>query len=149
MAPHFISAILKSARDEMEAIQESIGSLLVIGIVLGIPIAMVFIVGSYLYWAGRSDPLNTWNRAGRLRGFGPDGTHYRGQQPRCWQMKHCPPERRGACAANTHPDLPCWQAAKIANGGRIKAECTNCELFLSPWEPAKSGSGTGPRSKAA
>jgi hypothetical protein len=49
----------------------------------------------------------------------------------CWDVKQCPPAMREQCAAYKRPDLPCWLALQAA-GGKVRAECADCELYTKP-----------------
>jgi hypothetical protein len=46
----------------------------------------------------------------------------------CWKINNCSPERRAACNAYAHPDLPCWQVFR-ANDGRLLETCIGCNVF--------------------
>ncbi|MCI0475925.1 MAG: hypothetical protein L0Y55_06730 [Anaerolineales bacterium] len=46
----------------------------------------------------------------------------------CWDAKQCDPTARAQCAATKRPDLPCWLALQTA-GGKVRAECADCELY--------------------
>jgi hypothetical protein len=49
----------------------------------------------------------------------------------CWEVKHCDPTARAQCTAPQRPDLPCWLALQAA-GGKVRAECADCELYNQP-----------------
>lgn len=49
----------------------------------------------------------------------------------CWDAKQCDPTARAQCAAPKRPDLPCWLALQTA-GGKVRAECADCELYNQP-----------------
>ncbi|HLF27633.1 MAG TPA: hypothetical protein VJG32_14960 [Anaerolineae bacterium] len=48
--------------------------------------------------------------------------------PRCWETRHCPPERMAACPAYAQPDVACWQVFRSASG-RLKEDCLDCAVF--------------------
>ena len=49
----------------------------------------------------------------------------------CWDVKQCDAATRAQCAAYQRPDLPCWLALQ-ATGGRVRAECADCEMYARP-----------------
>ena len=49
----------------------------------------------------------------------------------CWDVKQCASAMREQCAAYNRPDLPCWLALQAA-GGKVRAECADCELYSKP-----------------
>ncbi len=49
----------------------------------------------------------------------------------CWDVKQCDSITREKCAAYKRPDLPCWLALQAA-GGKVRAECADCELYTKP-----------------
>src|SRR3989304_2128078 len=115
----------------MGFVQSSIDSALAVVVILGLPIVILFVVGWYIHWVGRRRSLLA--SSGRARGAS-RSLHSRskqGPQPRCWEIKQCPARAREDCPARRYPHLSCWQAEKITHGGRIKAECPSCPLFLS------------------
>ena len=110
--------------------QNSIGgpveTLVAIAAQLGLPVVLLFAVGCGLCWANRQ--FRATVVAGSTDGGRqPQSCH----GPRCWEIKGCSAEDRQSCRADEYPELPCWQAAKLACGGRLKAECPACQLFLS------------------
>jgi len=46
----------------------------------------------------------------------------------CWEVLQCPPERREACPAHTHRDIPRWVAIGLGKNGRISEVCVNRTL---------------------
>lgn len=48
--------------------------------------------------------------------------------PRCWEVRHCPPERMADCPARAQPDTPCWQVFRGADG-QLKEACLDCDVF--------------------
>lgn len=52
--------------------------------------------------------------------------HHEAAPRHCWDILHCPPEKRGACSAYTRRDIPCWVAIGLGKGGRISEVCVNC-----------------------
>jgi len=47
----------------------------------------------------------------------------------CWEILHCPPEKREACPGYAHRDLPCWVAIGLGKGERISEVCVNGTLL--------------------
>ncbi len=116
---------------------------LAVTVQLGVPVAVLFLIGYLAYLeGGRRDPRTARPGAG-ARGQaspGADGLGTGAGRPmavgagnwrQCWQVKRCRPERRQSCPACRNAGLPCWQARKAACG-RLEADCIDCELFLAP-----------------
>lgn len=47
----------------------------------------------------------------------------------CWEILHCPPEKRQACPSYVHRDLPCWVAIGLGKGGQASEVCVNGTLL--------------------
>lgn len=108
------------------SIQGPVESLMLIAAQLGLPVVLLFAVGCGLCWANRQ-----LGATGAARNTGGGHKPQPCHGPRCWEIKGCSAEDRQSCRADEYPPLPCWQAAKLACGGRLKAECPDCQLFLS------------------
>ncbi len=46
----------------------------------------------------------------------------------CWEVLHCPPERRETCPAYARRDIPSWVAIGLGKGGRVSEVCVNRTL---------------------
>ena len=46
----------------------------------------------------------------------------------CWEINQCAPERRAACPSYQHPDVPCWEHYRAANGD-LGPNCLDCAVF--------------------
>lgn len=53
------------------------------------------------------------------------------QLAHCWETKQCDITQRAQCPSYKRPDLPCWLALQAA-GGKVRAECADCELYAPP-----------------
>ena len=49
-------------------------------------------------------------------------------QTPCWEIRRCSEERRAACPAYQHNELPCWQIMRRATG-RMPPACLDCHVF--------------------
>lgn len=58
--------------------------------------------------------------------------------PGCWKLRNCPEERKARCSAYAHPDVPCWQVFRAADG-RLLERCLSCEVFRQAPAPMISG----------
>ncbi len=47
---------------------------------------------------------------------------------RCWEFRHCPPERVVSCPAYLDQSMPCWQKLRDQNGN-LQECCLACQLF--------------------
>jgi hypothetical protein len=56
---------------------------------------------------------------------------------RCWEIKHCPPERVVSCPAYLDQSSPCWQYFRDRNGN-LQERCLACELFQHAALPTSS-----------
>lgn len=103
---------------------------LVLAAKLGLPVAVLFALGYALY---RRYPRLTPRGAGWLpylaTGRSPGGGY--GRPRPCWEVRACPREMREGCPAFQQPEMPCWQAIKVASGGHIDSRCFECSLLLS------------------
>ena len=43
----------------------------------------------------------------------------------CWEVLHCPPQKREACPAHVRRDVPSWVAIGLGKGGQISEACVN------------------------
>jgi hypothetical protein len=94
---------------------------------LGLPLA----VTALLVWALRKLDAR-WQREARMA--------YTSQMESalalpCWEVNHCPPERRAVCPALAHPEIPCWQHFRDRQG-HLKEACLTCTVFRSAPAPA-------------
>lgn len=46
----------------------------------------------------------------------------------CWQANDCPPEQQAKCSASAHPEIPCWQHFRNADG-TLQERCLLCKVF--------------------
>jgi len=46
----------------------------------------------------------------------------------CWDVKHCSAESIAHCTAYAHPETPCWQHFRQADG-LLQERCLGCEVF--------------------
>jgi hypothetical protein len=53
----------------------------------------------------------------------------------CWKINGCPPENRSKCRAFAHPELPCWQVLRAADG-QLQELCLGCQVFRTAPVPA-------------
>lgn len=54
----------------------------------------------------------------------------------CWEIKHCPPEKRDQCSAYVDNTGPCWERASSVCAREL-SECQNCEVFIKAMREAK------------
>ncbi|HEX9779052.1 MAG TPA: MerR family transcriptional regulator [Geopsychrobacteraceae bacterium] len=47
----------------------------------------------------------------------------------CWEINHCPPEKRDACSAFVDNTIPCWERDDLACA-REPGRCQNCDFFI-------------------
>ncbi len=47
---------------------------------------------------------------------------------RCWEVKHCPPEKVVGCPAYLDQGTPCWQQFRDRSG-HLQERCLACQLF--------------------
>ncbi len=47
----------------------------------------------------------------------------------CWEMLHCPPEKRETCPAYARRDVPSWVAIGLGKGGQVNEVCVNSTLL--------------------
>ena len=47
----------------------------------------------------------------------------------CWEVLHCPSQKRDACPVYARRDIPGWVAKGLAEGGQISPEASNCTLL--------------------
>ncbi len=48
--------------------------------------------------------------------------------PGCWEFNKCDPKARAQCKAYTHPETPCWQVFRSAEG-LLQEKCLGCKVF--------------------
>jgi hypothetical protein len=48
-------------------------------------------------------------------------------QPKCWQIRRCPPEQRQTCPAYSRPDAYCWEV--FQPNGRPAEKCLKCTVW--------------------
>ncbi len=107
---------------------------LVVGIELGIPVAMLFGVGYSLYRRRPRQQLEHSRSQAPYQGSKPGSAERAAAAPlHCWEMRACPAEVKEGCPAFHQPDMPCWKAVKQASGDCIQARCFECSLLLS-WQ---------------
>ena len=46
----------------------------------------------------------------------------------CWDMRDCPPEKRGKCQAISRPGVPCWLTMQLVDG-HLSTDCLGCPVF--------------------
>jgi hypothetical protein len=56
---------------------------------------------------------------------------------RCWEVKHCPPEKVVGCRAYLDQSRPCWQQFREGDG-RLQERCLACELFARAGVPTST-----------
>jgi len=54
----------------------------------------------------------------------------------CWEITHCPPDKREKCSAFIDRSVPCWQRASSACAKELK-QCEECEVFVRAMKEAK------------
>jgi hypothetical protein len=104
-----------------------LGMLLRIGVPLGITILLV-------WWLRRLDARWQKESAAEL-------AKYALKKPRntgCWKVHGCSPEKRAACKAFAHPEIPCWQVFREENG-KLLESCLACQVFKNAPVPAPAG----------
>jgi len=47
----------------------------------------------------------------------------------CWEILHCPSQKRDACPVHARRDIPGWVAKGLAKGGQISSEASDCTLL--------------------
>ena len=48
----------------------------------------------------------------------------------CWDMRGCPENSRNTCPAYARPDIPCWEARKLAiQSGPDGNGCAECNVY--------------------
>jgi hypothetical protein len=55
------------------------------------------------------------------------------QKAACWDMRHCSPEQRKACAG-FRSAAPCWQVFRLTNG-YLDQKCLGCPVFAAAPAP--------------
>jgi hypothetical protein len=115
----------------MDALPELIAVLIGFLVRLGIPIGLT----ALLTWLLRRLDAR-WQREAQARAreaapsrlAGPGGVAgLDGRRP-CWEVRHCPAERRVSCPAYLHPELPCWQIFRTP-AGQLQETCLGCPVF--------------------
>lgn len=48
--------------------------------------------------------------------------------PACWEVMHCPAERRAACPAAQRQGVPCWVTMQLLTG-QLPDRCLACPIF--------------------
>ncbi len=104
----------------MENIQATLSVLAVFGMRLAIPVAITVMLIIFLRWLDQR-----WQAAIDSR---PDLVGSKPSNPGCWDVKHCTAEQRASCNAHAHPETPCWQIKRTANGP-LQQECLGCKIF--------------------
>ncbi len=56
----------------------------------------------------------------------------------CWEILHCPPDKREACPAYAHRDVPSWVAIGLGKGGQTSEVCVNSTLLNVHELPSKA-----------
>ncbi len=56
----------------------------------------------------------------------------------CWEILHCPPDRREACPAYARRDVPSWVAIGLGKGGQTSEVCVNSTLLNVHELPSKA-----------
>lgn len=54
--------------------------------------------------------------------------HDEGTPQHCWEVLHCPREKRDACPAYVRRDVPSWIAVGLGKGGLVSKVCVNSTL---------------------
>lgn len=116
----------------MDALPELIAVLIGFLLRLGIPIGATVLLAWLLRrldarWQREAEARAREAAPSRMAERGVAGLN--GRRP-CWEVRHCPPERQGACPAYLHPELPCWQIFR-APGGQLQDACLDCPVFRS------------------
>jgi hypothetical protein len=101
---------------------------IVIGLVLrlGLPIAGTVLVVYLLQKLDRRWQVQAEAATARALEV-PAGQH-------CWERHNCAIETRQTCPAFLHPEQPCWQVHRGANGDLL-SRCLACELFAQAGVP--------------
>lgn len=47
----------------------------------------------------------------------------------CWEILHCPPQKRDDCPIYARRDIPGWVAKGLAKGGQISRDASDCTLL--------------------
>jgi hypothetical protein len=50
------------------------------------------------------------------------------QEPHCWEINNCAPERRAGCIAYQKQNAPCWQHYRTPDG-KLREACVGCKVF--------------------
>ena len=117
----------------MEILGDLVTAALIAVIRLGIPLAVLFVIGYQMYQGSKSQivvkkhgqvALGAHATGGIKSLYGP------AQSRPCWESKRCSSKARGVCSAYYNREVPCWLALK-ASLGRLSADCCDCELFLA------------------
>jgi hypothetical protein len=120
--------------------QDVIDSLVILGMFflrIGVPVIVTLGIGMWLEKKLRPQETRQTQRAVRRGTIIPFPRVPQGASPtsaqfaHCWDVKQCDPAAREQCAAFKRPDLPCWLALQAA-GGKVRAECADCELYTKP-----------------
>lgn len=117
--------------EKVDWLRDAAALALMAGIRLGVPVIVLFVIGYQAFRAEQRRQRLLINGCGGADSEVWGGLTGVGTRRRCWEVKRCPQDVRGSCPAFKSPDLPCWQAIKVVNGGRIKSECIRCVQFLS------------------
>ena len=56
----------------------------------------------------------------------------------CWEILHCPPEKRETCPAHARRDVPSWVAIGLGKGGHVSEVCVNSTLLDLKTLPARA-----------
>lgn len=106
----------------MDRTLEVVGLLLLCGIRLGIPIALTLL----LAWALRRLDAR-WQAEADTRATLPEVKQAAVTKVHCWEMRHCPRQRRENCLAYAQPDIPCWDVFRA--NGHLREQCRDCLVF--------------------
>ncbi len=114
----------------MDALPELIAVLIGFLVRIGIPIGMTALLAWLLHrldarWQREAEARAREAALTRVAERGAAGLD--GRRP-CWEVRHCPPERRRSCPAYLHPELPCWQIFR-APDGQLQQTCLGCPVF--------------------
>ena len=104
---------------------------------IGVPVIVTLGIGIWLEKKLRPQETQVPQRQVRRGTIIPFPRLSRGASPsavpvvHCWDVKQCDSAMCEQCAAYKRPDLPCWLALQ-ATGGKVRAECADCELYTKP-----------------
>jgi hypothetical protein len=112
----------------MNAFMEVLTFILGMALRIGIPVG----VTAFLVWLFHRLDAH-WQNQAEQEGI-PAGGNL-AANPGCWKIQNCSPDSRKICRAFAHPESPCWQVYRTADGN-LQEKCLKCRVFKEAPIPA-------------